>query len=130
MNRHLRTLLILPALLGALAGTAALPATAHAQPWRGGPGSPGWGGGPRWGGPGPGEWRHHHSRGEGGLVAGGIIGGLAVGTLAGMAIANSPPPAMVYAPPPPPPPPAYVVPAYPVAPVAPVYGGYGGYGVW
>ncbi|MCH4092626.1 hypothetical protein [Acetobacter sp.] len=131
MNKYLRSLVAIPALLGLVAGSVTLPAHAHAQHWGGGPRG-GWGGGRHggwgggWGG-GPG-WRHH-DRWGGGAIAGGIIGGMALGAVAGMAMANSPPPPrMVYAPPPPPPP-VYVAPApYAVVPAVPVYGSY--YGGW
>lgn len=97
MNKYLRSLVAIPALIGLVGGSVALPAYAHAQPW------------------------------GGGAVAGGIIGGMALGAVAGMAMANSPPPPrVVYAPPPPP---VYVAPApYAVVPAAPVYGSY--YGGW
>jgi hypothetical protein len=52
------------------------------------------------------------ARAGGGAIAAGIIGGTALGVLAGAAIANSPPPPPPgYYYPPPPPPPAYYDPA-------------------
>jgi len=58
--------------------------------------------------------------GDGGAIAAGIIGGTALGVLAGAAIANSPPPPPppgYY--PPPPPPPAYYDPAADEGPPGP-----------
>lgn len=135
MRRMTKLLLALPLIAGTTLAT--LP-TAEAYP--GGWGHPGWGrpgwGGPRWGGPPHGYWgprREWHRGPSGGAIAGALIGGLAVGALAGAALSSGPPP-VAYAPPPPPPPPmgyaVPVVPVVPMAPVAPVAPGYyapGGY---
>ncbi|GAN68152.1 hypothetical protein [Acetobacter orleanensis] len=132
MRRMTKLLLALPLIAGTTLTT--LPA-AEAHP--GGWGRPGWGG-PGWGGPPPprGYWgggprRYWHRGPGGGAIAGALIGGLAVGALAGAALGGGGPP-IAYAPPPPPPPPpmGYAVPVMPVVPVAPVAPGYyapGGY---
>ena len=126
MNIFFRSLFAVPVLLGLMTSSVVLPSVAHAQPWGGGHGR--WAG-PMRGGPGPGPGWHRHREWGRGAVVGGVLGGLALGTVAGMAIANSGPP-VAYGPPPPPPP-VYVAPApYVVVPVAPAYGGYGGYSGW
>ncbi|NHO32138.1 hypothetical protein [Acetobacter fallax] len=128
MNKSFRSLIAIPVLAGLLAGGTVLPATAgaHGYDMRGG--------GPRWGGPPPGpQWRRGPGwggagwRGPGwgrGAVVGGILGGLAVGAMGGVAMARvAPPPPMAYGPPPPPP--VYAVPApYPMATPYPVYSPY------
>lgn len=80
MRRMTQFLMALPVIAGL--GLAALP-SAQAQPGRWGGGGPGWGrGGPGWGG--------HHHHGDGGAIAGALIGGLAVGALAGAAMSDGP----------------------------------------
>ncbi|MBS0965483.1 hypothetical protein JK165_05115 [Acetobacter okinawensis] len=124
MRRMTQFLMALPVIAGL--GLAALP-SAQAQPGRWGGGGPGWGrGGPGWGG--------HHHHGDGGAIAGALIGGLAVGALAGAAMSDGPRGygyGYGYAPPPPPPPPPPRVYMVPVAPMGPPPGYYyaapGGY---
>ncbi|NHN84441.1 hypothetical protein GOB93_07255 [Acetobacter musti] len=129
MRKSFRSLMMIPALAGVLAGTAVLPATAGAHGYdmrRGGPGwhGPRWGG-PHWGGPPPGA-RWHRGPGWGpGAVVGGVLGGVALGALAGAAIANTATPPVAYAPP------VYAAPApYPVATPYPSYPAYSPYGSW
>ncbi|GEN63306.1 hypothetical protein [Acetobacter oeni] len=127
MRKSFRSLMVIPALAGVLAGSVIIPATASARGYEMRHGGPGWGGPP------PGA-RWHRGPGWGpGAVVGGIIGGVALGALGGMAVASAVPPPVAYGPPPP----VYAVPGgpYPMAtpyayPSYPVYPGYAPYRSW